>query len=152
MGQQGFQGQQGFEDVLRRLQGHLDRAADPKAPQPGSEGEEFALPEVKGEGTGMDGKIRAVFERDKFTEIAIEARVMGKTNAELSDGILEAINGAIEDHTQKLTAAVEESGEQTDFESLQADLRDIQAQSLTAMKSYTDSMFDALGQMKRLDT
>ncbi|MDN5726373.1 MAG: hypothetical protein L0G99_10665 [Propionibacteriales bacterium] len=141
-----------FEDVLRRLQGHVDRAADPATAQGKTDPAEFALPEVRGEGVGLNGKIRAVFERDKFTEFTIEARVMGRTNAELSQGILAAINGAIEDHTRKLAEAVKESGEQTEFASLQADLRDIQTQSLSAMKTYTDSMFDALGQMKRLDT
>lgn len=134
-----------FDDVLTRLTRRVgDQATRTEATEAG-----FDLAEVRGEGEARDGELRVVMQAGRFTEVTIDVRAMRLSNVELAEALLEAVNAASDAHAAALAEAVREDAG-TDFGALQADLRDIQTQSLTAMRTYTDSLFDALAQARRL--
>ncbi len=135
-----------FNAVLERLQGNLSQFVD----DPQSAAGEFQIPEVEGHGTALDEQINVTMSQEKFTELTIDPRAMRLANAQLAEHLLEAFNAALEDHNRQMMEQLTQQHPTGDGESLQQDLRQIQADSLQAMKKYTDSLFDALGQVRRL--
>lgn len=133
-----------FNHLFERLQGSLDTMrTDPQAAA------DFALPEVEAHGTALEEQIRVTMGTEEFTELTIDPRAMRQSNAELAHHLLEAFNAALADHNRQLATALTAQHPATD-ESLQSELRQIQNQSVRAMKTYTDSLMDALGQVRRL--
>lgn len=137
-----------FSQILDRLQGNLGALAK----DPSAAASDFEAPEVEGHGTAHEEQIRVTMASGKFTELTIDPRAMRLANAELAEHLLAAFNQALEEHTQRSAEALLEQHPSLDPETMQAELRQIQTQSLQAMKKYTDSMFDALGQMNRINT
>lgn len=130
-----------FDDVLSRLQGPLGRINAGEAGTP-------ELPTVRGEGSTEDEQIRVAMEGGEFNELTIDARAMRRSNAELADQILVAVNAALADHTAKVAEAM---ADRADLGDLQNELAQLRQDSLHAMKTYTESLFDALGQMNRIN-
>ncbi|MVA76758.1 YbaB/EbfC family DNA-binding protein [Auraticoccus sp. F435] len=135
----------GFEDVLRRLDGRLTEVVEGREDL--AEGVQLA--EVRGVGEAADGRIRAVMAGGTFTELTIEPAAHRMSHVELAEAVLEAVNAAAAEHARLLTEAVQ-AADSTDLGRLQGDLRQLQSQSLTAMRTYTESLFDALAQARRL--
>lgn len=129
-----------FEDVLSRLNDTVDQAAVST--------ELGELPEVEGEATAYDERISVKVRSGKVTDLEIQPLAMRLSNAELAEHLTTAVNDALADYAEKITAALTET-ESTDFGSLMNSTRQLQTDSLRAMKAYTESLFDALNQVKR---
>lgn len=138
-----------FDELLTRLQGRLTEAAEGATTQTGAG---YTLPEVEATATAHDEQISVTMTNNEFTALKIDARAMRLTNDELSAHVLEAFNAALRAFAEKMTETLQNPDQATDFTSLQGDLRDIQNQSVTAMRTYTDSLFEALAQARRLQT
>lgn len=129
-----------FEDVLSRLNDTVDQAAVST--------ELGELPDVGGEATAYDERISVMVRSGKVTDLEIQPLAMRLSNAELAEHLTTAVNDALADYAEKITAALTET-ESTDFGSLMNSTRQLQTDSLRAMKAYTESLFDALNQVKR---
>ncbi|OYN98953.1 hypothetical protein B0O41_2352 [Propionibacteriaceae bacterium ES.041] len=129
-----------FEDVLSRLNDTVDQAAT--SPELGE------LPEVEGEAAAYDDRISVKVRAGKVTDLEIQPLAMRLSNADLAEHVTTAVNAALADYAEKITAALTET-ETTDFGSLMTSTRQLQNDSLRAMKAYTESLFDALNQVKR---
>lgn len=134
-----------FDEVLTRLQRHVDRIAEgDEAARAG-----FALPDgITGEGSSDRDRVKVRVSGGEVTDVQIDIRALRQDTAELGRQVKDAVNAALTDHAAQVAAAM--ADEQSDFSSLQTDLRDIQAQSLQAMTTYTNSMFAALDQMRTI--
>ncbi|NNG18914.1 hypothetical protein HJ590_04880 [Naumannella sp. ID2617S] len=128
-----------FEDVLSRLNDTVDQAARGERPS--------QLPEVEGEATAYDDRITVKVRAGKVTGLEIQPLAMRLSNVELAEQLSTAVNEALVDYADKVTAALMDSD--TDFGSLGRSTRQIQQDGLKAMKAYADSLFDALNQVKR---
>lgn len=135
-----------FNELMNRLQGSLTQMAD----DPQAAANEFALPEIEGHASVFDDKIRVTMDSEGFRDLTIDPRAMRLSNAELAEQLLDLFNKALQDHNEKMMQALTEQHPSGDNENLQSELRQIQTQSVQAMKKYTDSLFDALGQVRRI--
>lgn len=136
-----------FDQLLTRLQSSLAAVASGDAsPTAG----DTPLPPVAVTTTAHDEQISVTMSNNEFTALKINARAMRLTNDQLSEHILTALNAALQAYAEKMAEALQNPENATDLAALQTELRDIQAQSVSAMQSYTSELFSALDQARRL--
>ncbi len=101
------------------------------------------LPEpVSAEGASADGAVTATMAGGKLTSVRIDAHAMRRGNAEVGDAVVEAVNAAIEAHTQLTLAAL--NGPGTDFAKLSRELTEIGDQAQRSMNANLEAMREML--------
>lgn len=130
-----------FEDIFSRLTDKVDEAAA------GSKLGE--MPDVEGMGTAHDERITVKVRQGQVRELEIQPLAMRLSNVDLAEKLTAAVNDALGDYAEKITEALSESS--TDFVALGQSTRKLREDSLKAMKQYTESLFDALNQVKRYE-
>lgn len=121
-----------FDGILERLQAQARQAATTPVP----------APEVTSEGASENEQVRVTIASGKVQSVAIDARAMRLTNAELGDLVVEAVNAAIEAQYTAVAAAMQD--ESTDFGQLNRNLDEIRSDANQTMAKYLDAMTEML--------
>lgn len=105
------------------------------------------LADVVGHGTAHDDRIRVTIAEGRVRDLELQPLAMRQSNVDLADAIVAAVNEALGDYAERMTAAL---GAATPDPGLLAEsTRGLRGDELTAVRSYTDALFDALAQVQR---
>lgn len=98
------------------------------------------------EGKAHDDRITVKMKAGKVTEIDLQPMVMRLDNKTLGEEIAKAVNAAIDANV----AAMMNSAQGLDYQTLTKDLREIQGESLRQLDQYTEAMLSMLRGVKDL--
>jgi hypothetical protein len=119
----------GLEQLRRELH-------DLAAAAPGADGEP-----VEGYGEAAEGLVRVVVENGRLTIVELDPRVMRLGAADLAEAFVAAANDALADLESKYPAMAYPA---IDPAALEAQLAEVQEQSVRQMRQYNQSINDAL--------
>lgn len=126
----------------RLLQDTRDALADLRAGGPAEGGEV-----MRGEGAAADGRVRAVvISGGKVESVEIDPRAMRLASADLGAAVAAAVNAAMADLTAKVTAATPQD---VDAQALKDRLDDLHMRSARQMAMFTESIAEAVAQIKK---
>lgn len=107
--------------------------------------EEPAEP-LSGEGTALDGRVRALaVSPGRIEELEMDARVMRDGSEAICEAMAEAVNAALEDLRTKAAAEVGSFNVQQ----VQDDVERLQAESLEAARSLFGAVHEAMSRLDR---